>query len=52
VVGKAQKFHGVRSELNSVFGLGRVDRWNPIRTFAIQTRSCTGTALPFTFFLS
>jgi hypothetical protein len=25
--------------LNSVFGLEKVDRWNPIRTSAIQTRS-------------
>jgi hypothetical protein len=30
---------GARSELNSVFGLEKVDRWNPIRTFAIQSRS-------------
>jgi hypothetical protein len=29
MVGKAQKSHGVRSELNSVFGLEKVDRWNP-----------------------
>jgi hypothetical protein len=34
--GKAQKSHGARSELNSVFGLEKVDRWNPIRTSAIQ----------------
>jgi hypothetical protein len=26
-------------ELNSVFGLENVDRWNPIRTSAIQSRS-------------
>jgi hypothetical protein len=39
MVGKAQKSHGVRSELNSVFGLEKVDRWNPIRTYAIQFRS-------------
>jgi hypothetical protein len=39
VVGKAQKSHGARSELNSVFGLEKVDRWNPIRTSAIQSRS-------------
>jgi hypothetical protein len=32
MVGKAQKSHEARSELNSVFGLGKVDRWNPIRT--------------------
>jgi hypothetical protein len=37
--GKAQKSHGSRSELNSVFGLEKVDRWNPIRTSAIQSRS-------------
>jgi hypothetical protein len=30
---------GARSELNSVFGLEKVDWWNPIRTFAIQSRS-------------
>jgi hypothetical protein len=36
MVGKAQKSHGARSELNSVFGLEKVDRWNPIRTSAIQ----------------
>jgi hypothetical protein len=30
---------GARSELNSVFGFGKVDRWNPIRTSAIQSRS-------------
>jgi hypothetical protein len=28
-----------RSELNYVFGLEKVDRWNPIRTSAIQSRS-------------
>jgi hypothetical protein len=39
MVGKAQKSHGVTSELNSVFGLEKVDRWNPIRTSAIQSRS-------------
>jgi hypothetical protein len=38
---KAQKSHGSRSELNSVFGLEKVDRWNPIRTSAIQSRSPT-----------
>jgi hypothetical protein len=40
-------FHGwkslesqwARSELNSVFGLENVDRWNPIRTSIIQSRS-------------
>jgi hypothetical protein len=39
MVGKAQKSHGARSELNSVFGLEKVDLWNPIRTSAIQSRS-------------
>jgi hypothetical protein len=39
MVEKAQKSHGARSELNSVFGLEKVDRWNPIRTSAIQSRS-------------
>jgi hypothetical protein len=39
VVGKGQKSHGARSELNSVFGLEKVYRWNPIRTSAIQSRS-------------
>jgi hypothetical protein len=39
MIGKAQKSHGVRTELNSVFGSEKVDRWNPIRTSAIQSRS-------------
>jgi hypothetical protein len=39
MVGKSQKSHGARSELNSVLGLEKVDRWNPIRTSAIQSRS-------------
>jgi hypothetical protein len=39
MVAKAHKSHGARSELNSVFRLGKVDRWNPIRTSAIQSRS-------------
>jgi hypothetical protein len=39
IVGKAQKSHGMRSELNSVFSSEKVDRWNPIRTFATQSRS-------------
>jgi hypothetical protein len=39
MVGKAQKSHGARYELDSVFGLEKVDRWNPIRTSAIQSRS-------------
>jgi hypothetical protein len=36
MVGKAQKSHGARSDLNSDFGLEKVDRWNPIRTSLIQ----------------
>jgi hypothetical protein len=39
MVGKAQKSHGVRSELNSLLGLEKVDQCNPIRTSAIQSRS-------------
>jgi hypothetical protein len=39
MVGKAHKSHGARSELNSVFRLEEVDRWNPIRTTAIECRS-------------
>jgi hypothetical protein len=39
MVGKAHKSHGARSELNSVFALEKVDRWNPVRTSAIQSRS-------------
>jgi hypothetical protein len=39
MVGKAQKSHGARSELNSVFSLEKVHQWNPIRTSAIQYRS-------------
>jgi hypothetical protein len=40
MVRKAQnKSHGARSELNSVFDLEKVDRWNPIRTSVIQSRS-------------
>jgi hypothetical protein len=39
MIGKTHKSHGARSELNSVFGLEKVDRWNPIRTSAIQSRS-------------
>jgi hypothetical protein len=33
-----QKSHGTKFELNSVFGLEKVDRWNPIRTSSIQSR--------------
>jgi hypothetical protein len=39
MVRKAQKSRGTRSELKSVFGLEKVERWNPIRTSAIQCRS-------------
>jgi hypothetical protein len=39
MVGKAQISRVARTELNSVFGLEKVDRWNPIRTSAIQSRS-------------
>jgi hypothetical protein len=39
MVGKSKKSHGARSELNSVFGLEKIYRWNPIRTSAIQSRS-------------
>jgi hypothetical protein len=39
MVGKTQKLHGARSELNSVFDLEKVDRWNSIRTSAIQFKS-------------
>jgi hypothetical protein len=38
---------GARSELNSVFGQEKVDRWNPIRTSAIQSRSCPMRFLGF-----
>jgi hypothetical protein len=40
MVGKAQKSHGARSELNSVFGLKKVDQLNAIRTSTMQSRSC------------
>jgi hypothetical protein len=49
MVGKSQKSHGVRSELNSVFGLQKVDRWNPIRTSAIQYRSRPMRFLDFSY---
>jgi hypothetical protein len=26
--------------VNSLFGLERLDRWNPIRTSSVQSRSC------------
>jgi hypothetical protein len=47
MVGKAQKSDGERSELSSVFGLEKVNRWNPIRTSAIQSRSCPVRFLGF-----
>jgi hypothetical protein len=47
MVGEAQKSQGARSELNSVFGLEKVDRWNPIRTSAIQSSSCPMRFLGF-----
>jgi hypothetical protein len=47
MIREAQKSHGVRSELNSVFGLEKVDRWNPIRTSAIQSRSLSVRFLGF-----
>jgi hypothetical protein len=47
MVGKAQKSHGARCELNSVLGLEEVDRWNPIRTSAMQLRSCLMRFLGF-----
>jgi hypothetical protein len=39
MVGKAQKLHGATSELNSVFGLEKLDRWNTIRIFSIRSRN-------------
>jgi hypothetical protein len=30
MVGKAQKLHGVRYKLNSLFSLQKVDQWNPL----------------------
>jgi hypothetical protein len=47
MVGKGQKLHGARSELNSVFVLEKVDWWNLIRTSAIQSRSCPMQFLGF-----
>jgi hypothetical protein len=48
MVGKAQKLHGVRSKLNSVLNVEKVDQWNPIRTSAIQCRSRPMCFLGFT----
>jgi hypothetical protein len=39
MVGKARRSDAARSELNSVFGLEKVNQWNPIRTSAIQSKS-------------
>jgi hypothetical protein len=39
MVGKTQQSHGGWSELNCILGLEKVDRWNPIRTSAILSRS-------------
>jgi hypothetical protein len=36
MVEEVQKSYGVRFELNSMFDLEKVDRWNPIRSSAIQ----------------
>jgi hypothetical protein len=47
MIGKVRKSHGVRSELNSVFGLEKVDRRNPIKTSTIQSRSCPMRFLGF-----
>jgi hypothetical protein len=47
MVGKDQKLHEARSELNSVFGVEKIDRSNPIRTSAIQSRSRTLRFLGF-----
>jgi hypothetical protein len=47
VVEKAQKSHEARSELNSVFGFEKEDKWNPIRTSAIQFRSHLMQSLNF-----
>jgi hypothetical protein len=47
MVEKAQKSHGARSELNSVFGLGKVNRWNPVKTSIIRYRTCPVRILSF-----
>jgi hypothetical protein len=39
MIGKAKEMHRTRYELNSVFGLEKLDQWNPMRTSAIQSRS-------------
>jgi hypothetical protein len=45
MTGKAQKLHRARSELNSVFGLEKVDRCNPVRTSAMLAQ-CKFWAFP------
>jgi hypothetical protein len=45
VVVKAQKSHGARCELNSMFGMEKVDRWDPIRTSCIRS-PCDFWAFP------
>jgi hypothetical protein len=47
MVAKAQKSHGTRSELNSVFSLEKVDGWNTIRISSIQSKSCPMRFLGF-----
>jgi hypothetical protein len=37
MTGKAQKSYWTRFELNSVFSLEKVDRWNPIRRSTTQS---------------
>jgi hypothetical protein len=49
---KAQKSHEARYELNSVFGLEKVDQWNPIRTSAIQSTSRKLTKILYEFIAS
>jgi hypothetical protein len=39
MIRNAQKLHGVRSKLNSMFSLEKMDWQHPLRTFAIQFRS-------------
>jgi hypothetical protein len=47
MIGEAQKSHGARNELNSVFGFEKVDQWNPIRSSTLQSRSRTMQFLGF-----
>jgi hypothetical protein len=46
-VSEASSFKNRIHELNSVFGLEKLDRWDPIRTPAIQSRSCPIRVLGF-----